>query len=110
MLEQAFEKYQQGVSNLPKTLPIAEWEIKVNKLLKEFQVNAGIKEPHLTVANLFIARLNGTIADTLSPALPNGLNLTYLSRDPSGSRFPGYLNQMDILTNKIVDSVTRELF
>jgi hypothetical protein len=42
--------------------------------------------------------------------LPNGLNLTYLSRDPSGSRFPGYLNQMDILTNKIVDSVTRELF
>jgi hypothetical protein len=110
MLGQAFEEYREGVSNLPKTLPIAEWEIKVNKLLKEFQVNAGIKEPHLTVANLFIARLNGTIADTLSPALPNGLNLTYLSRDPSGSRFPGYLNQMDILTNKIVDSVTRELF
>ena len=110
MLEQAFEKYQEGFSNLPIALPVAEWEIRVNELLKEFQVNAGIKEPHITVANLFVARLNGTIADTHSPILPNGLNLTYLSRDPSGSRFPGYINQMDILTNKIVDSVTRELF
>ena len=79
MLEQAFEKYQEGFSNLPIALPVAEWEIRVNELLKEFQVNAGIKEPHITVANLFVARLNGTIADTHSPILPNGLNLTYLS-------------------------------
>ncbi len=110
MLEQAFEKYQKGASDLPKTLPIAEWEIRVNELLKEFQVNAGIKEPHITVANLFIARLNGTIADTNSPALPNGLNLTHLSRDPSLSMFPGHISQIDILKSKIVDQVTRELF
>lgn len=110
MLEQAFEEYQKGASNLPKTLPVAEWELKANKLLKEFQVNAGIKEPHITVANLFIARLNGTIADTNSPDLPNGLNLTYLSRDPSLSMFPGHISQIDILKSKIVDQVTRELF
>ena len=110
MLRQAFKKYQKEVLDLPKTLPVAEWEIKVNKLLEEFQVNAGIKEPHITVANLFIARLNGTIADTNSPDLPNGLNLTYLSRDPSLSMFPGHISQIDILKSKIVDQVTRELF
>lgn len=110
MLEQAFEEYQKEASNLPKTLPVAEWEVKANKLLKEFQVTAGIKEPHITVANLFISRLNGTIADTLSPALPNGLNLTYLSRDPSLSMFPGHISQIDILKSKIVDQLTRELF
>jgi len=109
MLEQAFEEYKKELSSLPKNLPIAEWEPKINEILKEFQVKVGMEEPYFTVANLFIAQLNGTIANTKSPILPNGLNLTYLSRDPSGSKFPGYINQMYIVFDKIVDPVTRQL-
>jgi hypothetical protein len=110
MLVQAFEEYQKEFLSLPKNLPIAELEPKINEILKEFQVKVGMEEPYFTIANLFVVRVNGTNPDTQSLELPNGLNLTYLSQDPSGRKFPGYINQMDIVFDKIVDPVTREMY
>ena len=112
MKDQAFQEFKEKILVIDPFLEPAENEKLINKIFHKLQHELGLENPLLDVANLFITALNASNkekADTENSTLPKGLDLTSLKIDPNGKNFSGFVNQITSITNKIIDSKTREL-
>ena len=112
MKDQAFQEFKEKILEIDPFLEPAENEKLINKIFHKLQYELGLENPILNVANLFITALNASNkekADTENSTLPKGLDLTSLKIDPNGKNFSGFVNQITSITNKIIDSKTREL-
>jgi hypothetical protein len=112
MKDEAFQEFKEKILEIDPFLDPAENENLINKIFHKLQYQLGLEKSLLDVANLFITALNisnNAQVDTENSTLPKGLDLTSLKIDPSGKNFSGFINQINSITDKIVDPETREL-